>query len=80
LISKVVSKKYINRNQFLNSFPENTKILEIGPFTIPSVIGSNVDYFDVLSKEQLIEYQIVKKDHKILTGYELPELKEILKC
>jgi hypothetical protein len=31
------------------------------------------------SKEQLGEYQIVKKDHKILTGYELPELKEIVK-
>lgn len=28
------------------------------------------------SKEQLDEYQIVKKDHKTLTGFDLPQIKE----
>lgn len=31
------------------------------------------------SQEEINEFQIVKKDHKILTGFDLPKLKEEIK-
>jgi hypothetical protein len=55
LFQKFNSNPFLTRELFVNTIPENSKVLEIGPFTIPSIKGPRVDYFDVLSKDQLIE-------------------------
>jgi hypothetical protein len=53
----VNSKKLIGSNAyrefFKNTIDLNLKTLEIGPFVNPIITGSNVEYFDVLSTENL---------------------------
>lgn len=44
-----------NRTDLLNLIANNDSVLEIGPFTRPAYRGDNVEYFDVLSREELIE-------------------------
>ncbi len=46
------------RSDFLTLIPSTAKVLEIGPYFSPSMTGENVKYFDVLSREQLIERAI----------------------
>lgn len=58
LVNLFRSQEYLSRAGFLSRIPGNAKVLEIGPFTIPSVSGPNVDYFDVLSREELLERAI----------------------
>jgi SAM-dependent methyltransferase len=41
------------RAAFLSSLSPSMKVLEIGPFTAPSVRGPNVNYFDVLDADGL---------------------------
>jgi hypothetical protein len=45
------------RRDFVFSIPRN-KILEIGPFTNPSLIGNHVKYFDVLDFPELVKRAI----------------------
>lgn len=40
---------------FLAMVPDNLSILEIGPFTKPAFTGQNVKFFDVLSRDELLE-------------------------
>ena len=49
---------FISRLEFLTRIDRTKKVLEIGPFTIPSVEGPLVDYFDVLTREELLERAI----------------------
>jgi SAM-dependent methyltransferase len=58
LFNRFQRQPYLTRDAFLSRVPPDAKILEIGPFTIPSISGPNVDYFDVLSREQLLERAI----------------------
>lgn len=46
------------RADFLALIPSTANVLEIGPYFSPSMTGDNVKYFDVLSREQLIERAI----------------------
>jgi SAM-dependent methyltransferase len=48
-------KKSDTKADFLNSIPNNSALLEIGPFYTPFCKGSNVKYFDVLDTTKLIE-------------------------
>lgn len=43
------------RNGFVACLGRKQSILEIGPFTAPSIRGSNVKYFDVLEPQELRE-------------------------
>jgi 2-polyprenyl-3-methyl-5-hydroxy-6-metoxy-1,4-benzoquinol methylase len=43
-----------DRNDFVKLVPEGASALEIGPFCSPLLRGSNVSYFDVLSREALV--------------------------
>jgi SAM-dependent methyltransferase len=43
------------RKQFLNKITSSGTVLEIGPFFKPVCIGENVEYFDIINQEQLIE-------------------------
>ena len=45
----------ISRTGFINSINKNLKSLEIGPFHSPCLLGSNVKYFDVFNKTEMIE-------------------------
>lgn len=45
----------VTRFEFLRTAAPNGRILEIGPFTNPTLRGPNVKYFDVLDRERLIE-------------------------
>jgi hypothetical protein len=44
-----------SRNFFKNIPSKFNKCLEIGPFDVPVIKNTNVDYFDVLNKEDLIK-------------------------
>jgi SAM-dependent methyltransferase len=53
VLSSSFKKKY-TKLEFLNSLPEDSAILEIGPFYTPFCKGANVKYFDVLDRADLI--------------------------
>ena len=53
--------KQIKSEDFLASIDLNKKILEIGPYCNPKMIGKNVKYFDLLDKESL-QQQITSRD------------------
>jgi SAM-dependent methyltransferase len=63
-------KKRTSRELFLKKLNANDKILEIGPFTNPSLRGENIYYFDVLNKENLIKR--AKEENYPIT--EIPEI------
>ena len=44
-----------NRFEFINLINKNDKILEIGPFVNPIIMGEGIKYADVLNREKLIE-------------------------
>lgn len=44
-----------HRSGFVKTLPPDADVLEIGPFTKAAVIGPKVKYFDVLTKEALLE-------------------------
>ncbi len=43
------------RKSFLDIFPQELSVLEIGPFNSPALRGKNIKYFDVVPTEQLRE-------------------------
>lgn len=43
------------RSNFLNLINQNKKILEIGPFDKPCIVGNNVKYADILSTNEIKE-------------------------
>lgn len=45
--------RYSRRENFHELFSCKSKILEIGPFNNPLLVGSHVDYFDVLNQDEL---------------------------
>src|SRR4051794_10211283 len=47
-----VSNRLRNRQDFVALIPNSAKALEIGPFCNPVLRGSNVLYFDVLSRDE----------------------------
>lgn len=51
---KELPSEFVNRKQLLSLVDESDSILEIGPFTRPVIRGSNVKYFDVLCREDLV--------------------------
>ncbi len=53
-VNDLFKKKDI-KNDFLNSLPKNSTILEIGPFYSPFCKGTNVKYFDILDTAALID-------------------------
>ena len=50
---KLFNKKF-TRSSFIQSIPEGISILEIGPFYNPVCRGERVEYFDILSQNDLI--------------------------
>lgn len=44
---------HANRKNFIELLAGEERVLEIGPFTNPTIVGDNVKYFDVLNSEQL---------------------------
>jgi alginate O-acetyltransferase complex protein AlgJ len=46
---------YAMRDKFITLLDQNAAILEIGPFTNPSIRGPKVKYFDVLDDEALLD-------------------------
>lgn len=48
------SYPFTNRNEFAAWFSKHSKILEISPFTAPFAEGLNVEYADVLSRDELV--------------------------
>ena len=49
-----VANSICDRSSFVNLIPTALDVLEIGPFDAPCVRGSNVEYLDLLSKEELM--------------------------
>jgi SAM-dependent methyltransferase len=43
-----------DRRDFVALIPGTARVLEIGPYFSPLMVGDNVEYFDVLSREDLI--------------------------
>ena len=48
-----------HRNGFIGLVPENADVLEIGPFTKPSLRGSKVRYFDVMDRVGLLSRAVL---------------------
>ena len=49
------SKKNISRKEFVKKIEQNHSVLEIGPFYNPVCKGANVNYFDILSQDEMIQ-------------------------
>lgn len=47
------ASKYCYRDEFIKFAPKKT--LELGPFNSPLIVGGDIKYFDVLSKEELVK-------------------------
>jgi SAM-dependent methyltransferase len=47
-----------SRHKLVSYIPKNMKCLEIGPFNSPVLVGENIKYFEVLTKEELINRAI----------------------
>ena len=54
-MGKIQSKFHLQakRRGLVDAIPENARVLEVGPFGNPTMRGSNVSYFDVLTTEEL---------------------------
>ncbi|STO57334.1 hypothetical protein [Grimontia hollisae] len=59
---RVANSKALRENFF--NMPTDINVLEIGPFLNPVLRGSNVKYFDILNKEELIEKAINMSKHE----------------
>ena len=54
--------------QNLNHECRNLSCLEIGPFCTPVLVGNNVEYFDILTQQELVE----RIDKEMLFHWDLP--------
>lgn len=65
-----------NRFDFIDIIPDQSKILEIGPYCAPLKRGKNVKYFDIADKKQLDEWAAAEGIANIfpLTSTSVPDI------